>query len=372
MLGLGDVPPYQEPAETEPTFEGNALLKAHAALAATGLPSIADDSGICVDALNGMPGVLSARWSGPAKDNHANNLLLLGQLEDVPDERRGASFIAAVAFVRPDGAGRVGARRDARLGHPRPARHRRIRVRRAVPGRRVRPDHRRAVDRRERRDQPPGQGAARTRPDRRESVGRLEPCCSPDRTATESPTARSPRRTGGGPRPAWSRGGSTAPTPAGSRSTASAQVNPELIADNDADVVAADRRNAKDVRRRLRGNEDWPTFLIKFHLVEGPDPREELAAQSDAVPRGPRRPARPGWPSFDELSHHGPWTADTLRLIQAKPATRAADLAATLGRETAPFKLDVRKLKNLGLTYSLETGYELTPRGTAYLTTLDD
>ncbi|GAA0958273.1 RdgB/HAM1 family non-canonical purine NTP pyrophosphatase [Kribbella koreensis] len=100
VLGLGDVPAYEEPAETEPTFEGNALLKARAALAATGLPSIADDSGICVDALNGMPGVLSARWSGPAKDNHANNILLLGQLEDVPDERRGASFVAAVAFVR--------------------------------------------------------------------------------------------------------------------------------------------------------------------------------------------------------------------------------------------------------------------------------
>ncbi|WP_020387175.1 RdgB/HAM1 family non-canonical purine NTP pyrophosphatase [Kribbella catacumbae] len=101
VLGLADVPAYEEPAETEPTFEGNALLKARAALAATGLPSIADDSGICVDALNGMPGVLSARWAGPAKDNHANNMLLLGQLEDVPDERRGAYFVAAVAFVRP-------------------------------------------------------------------------------------------------------------------------------------------------------------------------------------------------------------------------------------------------------------------------------
>ena len=107
VLGLGDVPPYPEPPETEPTFEGNALLKAHAALAATGLPSIADDSGICVDALNGMPGVLSARWSGPAKDNHANNVLLLGQLEDVPDERRGAAFVAAVAFVQPDGSEEV-------------------------------------------------------------------------------------------------------------------------------------------------------------------------------------------------------------------------------------------------------------------------
>jgi XTP/dITP diphosphohydrolase len=102
VLGLADVSPYEEPAETEPTFEGNALLKARAALAATGLPSIADDSGLCVDALNGMPGVLSARWSGRAKDNQANNLLLLDQLEDVPDERRGATFVAAVAFCRPD------------------------------------------------------------------------------------------------------------------------------------------------------------------------------------------------------------------------------------------------------------------------------
>jgi XTP/dITP diphosphohydrolase len=107
VLGLADVPAYDEPAETEPTFEGNALLKARAAVAATGLPSVADDSGICVDALNGMPGVLSARWSGPAKDNHANNVLLLGQLEDVPDERRGAAFVAAVAFVQPDGSEEV-------------------------------------------------------------------------------------------------------------------------------------------------------------------------------------------------------------------------------------------------------------------------
>ncbi|HEU4947765.1 MAG TPA: RdgB/HAM1 family non-canonical purine NTP pyrophosphatase [Kribbella sp.] len=107
VLGLADVAPYDEPAETEPTFEGNALLKARAALAATGLPSIADDSGICVDALNGMPGVLSARWAGPDKDNHENNLLLLGQLEDVPDERRGAVFVAAVAFCRTDDDGGV-------------------------------------------------------------------------------------------------------------------------------------------------------------------------------------------------------------------------------------------------------------------------
>ena len=103
VLGLDDVESYDEPAETEPTFAGNALLKGRAAVAATGLPALADDSGLCVDALNGMPGVLSARWAGPGKDDAANNALLLAQLNDVPDERRGAAFIAAVAFCRPDG-----------------------------------------------------------------------------------------------------------------------------------------------------------------------------------------------------------------------------------------------------------------------------
>ncbi len=98
VLGLDDVTPYDEPVEDEPTFEGNALLKARAGLAATGLPSVADDSGLCVDALNGMPGVLSARWSGQPKSDDRNNRLLLEQLADVPDERRGAHFTCAVAF----------------------------------------------------------------------------------------------------------------------------------------------------------------------------------------------------------------------------------------------------------------------------------
>jgi len=107
VLGLDDVEPYGEPAETEPTFEGNALLKACAAVLATGLPSLADDSGLCVDALNGMPGVLSARWAGVAKDDRANNELLLAQLTEVPDERRGAQFRCAVALAYPVGAGGV-------------------------------------------------------------------------------------------------------------------------------------------------------------------------------------------------------------------------------------------------------------------------
>ena len=106
VLGLADVEPYDEPAETEPTFEGNALIKARTAARVTGLPALADDSGICVEALNGMPGVLSARWSGVPKDqggDAANNRLLLAQLADVPDERRGATFRCAMALVMPDG-----------------------------------------------------------------------------------------------------------------------------------------------------------------------------------------------------------------------------------------------------------------------------
>src|SRR5215217_6675915 len=101
VLGLDDVPAYEEPLEDQPTFAGNALLKARAGLAATGLPSVADDSGLCVDALNGMPGVLSARWSGLPKSDERNNRLLLDQLHDLPDERRTAHFACAVAFCAP-------------------------------------------------------------------------------------------------------------------------------------------------------------------------------------------------------------------------------------------------------------------------------
>lgn len=103
VVGLDDVAPYDEPVEDQPTFEGNALLKARAGVAATGLSTVADDSGLCVDALNGMPGVLSARWSGPPKSDERNNELLLAQLSDVPDERRTAHFACAVALVLPDG-----------------------------------------------------------------------------------------------------------------------------------------------------------------------------------------------------------------------------------------------------------------------------
>lgn len=103
VRGLADVTAYAEPVEDAPDFAGNAMLKARAGLTATGLPSLADDSGLCVDALNGMPGVLSARWAGAPKSDERNNTLLLAQLEGVPDERRRAHFACAVAFCHPDG-----------------------------------------------------------------------------------------------------------------------------------------------------------------------------------------------------------------------------------------------------------------------------
>ncbi|MHA7649544.1 RdgB/HAM1 family non-canonical purine NTP pyrophosphatase [Mycobacterium sp. ML4] len=99
LVSLDDVAPFDEAPETGATFEDNALAKARDAFAATGLPSVADDSGLEVAALNGMPGVLSARWSGRHGDEGANTALLLAQLRDVPDERRGAAFVSACALV---------------------------------------------------------------------------------------------------------------------------------------------------------------------------------------------------------------------------------------------------------------------------------
>ena len=96
-----------EVAETGATFEANALLKARAVSAATGLPAVADDSGICVDELNGMPGILSARWAGRHGDDDANLQLLLDQLADTPDERLGAQFRCVIALVTPDGTEHV-------------------------------------------------------------------------------------------------------------------------------------------------------------------------------------------------------------------------------------------------------------------------
>ena len=116
VLGLGEVADYPVPAETEPTFEGNALIKARACVAATGLPGLADDSGLAVDVLNGMPGVRSARWAGPDATDEDNNALLLRQLDDVSDERRGARFVCAMALVLPQSAAQPAGAEHVRTG----------------------------------------------------------------------------------------------------------------------------------------------------------------------------------------------------------------------------------------------------------------
>jgi len=102
-IGLDEVAPFAEAPETGAKFEDNAVVKARDAVAATGLATVADDSGIEVDALNGMPGVLSARWAGSGRDDNANLELVLDQLTDVPDDRLGAAFVCATALVLTDG-----------------------------------------------------------------------------------------------------------------------------------------------------------------------------------------------------------------------------------------------------------------------------
>jgi XTP/dITP diphosphohydrolase len=99
VLGLDDVPAYDEVPESGASFEDNALIKAREGFEQTGLPTVADDSGLTVDALNGMPGVLSARWAGGHGDDEANLRLVLDQLADTPDSRLGAAFVCAVALV---------------------------------------------------------------------------------------------------------------------------------------------------------------------------------------------------------------------------------------------------------------------------------
>jgi hypothetical protein len=143
------------------------------------------------------------------------------------------------------------------------------------------------------------------------------------------------------------------------------------------DVVDPSRITTADAKRAgfasraeaiaaLRGDPGLPTYRVRFRAAEGPDPRAELAATADLsaaeVDELRRRLER-----LDRASSHGPWTTAVLEVIAERPAVRAADLAAGFGRETQPFKLDVRKLKNLGLTLSLEIGYRLSPRGEAYL-----
>lgn len=136
------------------------------------------------------------------------------------------------------------------------------------------------------------------------------------------------------------------------------------------DARAAGRPDAGAARRALRGAEGDPVFRIGFHHATGPDPRADLAADDrlDAAALGDvlTRLAR-----LDRASRHGPWTQAVLRCIADRPGVRAPDLATSFGLETQPFKVDVRKLKNLGLTYSLAVGYRLSPRGRMVLAHLD-
>jgi len=125
VLGLEDVVRYEEVPEPGATFAENALLKASEAVKYTGMIAVADDSGLAVDALNGMPGVLSARWAGTARSDEANVELVLQQLADTPDERLGAEFVCAAALVTPDGTSVV---REGRM------RGRLIRERRGTNG----------------------------------------------------------------------------------------------------------------------------------------------------------------------------------------------------------------------------------------------
>src|SRR6478752_3219158 len=111
LVGVDAFPDVPEVAETGRTFQENALLKARAVAEATGLPAVADDSGLAVDILGGMPGLFSARWAGRHGDDDANLDLVLAQIADVPDEHRGAAFVCAAAFALPDGRADVAAGR---------------------------------------------------------------------------------------------------------------------------------------------------------------------------------------------------------------------------------------------------------------------
>jgi len=142
------------------------------------------------------------------------------------------------------------------------------------------------------------------------------------------------------------------------------EIDPARIADTDA--RRAGFPDAATLVEQLRGEPDSPVFRIAFHVVDERDPRSVLAASAELT-AADRDDIDRRLDRLDRASSHGPWTRAVLAAIAARPAVRAADLAADFGRETQPFKTDVRKLKNLGLTESLEVGYRLSPRGHAYV-----
>jgi hypothetical protein len=139
------------------------------------------------------------------------------------------------------------------------------------------------------------------------------------------------------------------------------KVEEDQVTDADARRAGAEDREALLAGLRPEGT----LYRVEFRLA-GPDPRIALRERSDISPEE-RAEIDARLARLDAASRHGQWTAAVLELIAERPATRAPDLAASLGRETAPFKADVRKLKELGLTESLLVGYRLSPRGRAYL-----
>jgi hypothetical protein len=139
----------------------------------------------------------------------------------------------------------------------------------------------------------------------------------------------------------------------------------EVVDESDVSDADARRAGALDREAVLReGPRDRPLYRVEFRLA-GPDPRVALRRRRK-VSDDERAEIDARLARLDAASRHGPWTRAVLGLIAERPGTRAPDLAASIGRETAPFKADVRKLKELGLTESLEVGYRLSPRGRAY------
>jgi hypothetical protein len=134
----------------------------------------------------------------------------------------------------------------------------------------------------------------------------------------------------------------------------------------DTEALRAGYPSAAALVDDLRGTSDLPVYRVEFHLAPGPDPRDELAAAA-APDAAELEQIAQRLAGLDRASKSGPWTRATLALVAGNPAVRAGDLAPKLDQELLDFKLNVRKLKNLGLTISLGTGYRLSPRGEAFL-----
>jgi len=149
-------------------------------------------------------------------------------------------------------------------------------------------------------------------------------------------------------------------------------VSIEVISPDDITPSLARAAGFADVQAAvadLRGDPDLPLYCIRFRALDGPDPRDELAradglTDEDVAAIG-KRLAR-----LDAASKRGPWTAEVLEQIDSRPAVSSAILAADLDWDRPDYKLHVRHLKALGLTISLEVGYRLSPRGSAYLARL--